>query len=1127
MTAVVMDLSLLTPTDGFFIQGGAANDRVGQSVASAGDINGDGFADMILGTLDFSNSGKAYVIFGKAGGTRTNIDLAALAASDGFIIEGDATGDMAGFSVSSAGDINGDGFADMIVGAPFGNDGGSNAGEAYVIFGKAGATRTNIDLTSLAASDGFIIQGDVANDYAGWSVSSAGDINGDGFADMIVGASDGDNGGPTAGEAYVIFGKAGTTRTNIDLTALAASDGFIIQGDDTGDRAGFSVASAGDINGDGFADMIVSAPFVDVGAFFGFNGKIEAGEVYVIFGKAGTTRANIDLTALAASDGFVIQGDAGFDYAGVSVSSAGDINGDGVDDMIVGASGGDNGGGEAGEAYVIFGKAGATRTNIDLSSFTASDGFIIQGDLAGDRAGSSVASAGDINGDGFADLIVGAPFGDDAGTNAGEIYVIFGKAGATRTNIDLTSLASSDGFIIEGNAADDWAGASVASAGDLNDDGFADLIVGVGRGDNGGTDAGGAYVIYGRADIGVNQAPTAAPVTLAAIAEDSGARTITATELLAGAADLDGHALSITAFTLTSGNGTLVYVGNDVWSYTPAANDDTAAAFAYTVSDGSLSASSTASLDITPMGEAPVITSDGGGVTASVSVPENSTAVTIITATDADEGTTFTYSIVGGTDAALFKINATTGALAFIAAPDFEAPTDVGANNFYNVIVRASDGLLFDTQTIAIEVTDDVDTFTGTALANTLTGTNGADIILGLGGNDTLHGLGGADVMNGGSDADTMSGGAGDDTYYVDHIGDRTNEIANEGTDRVFSSVNFSLAGTFIERLELTGVSPLSATGNSQGNTLIGNSGVNVLNGLGGADVLDGGGAADNMFGGTGDDTYYVDHIGDRTNESVNEGFDTVYSSVNFSLAGTFIERLVLAGANPLSATGNSQANTLIGNDAANVLNGLGGADAMSGGKGDDTYHIDHAGDRIVEKAGEGFDIVFSTVSFNLAGIFVDRLVLTGLGTIAATGNSQAQTLIGNDAANALSGLGGVDVLDGRGGADTLAGGTGRDTFAFSTALGAGNIDTISDFSVADDTIQLTKAIFTGLAGNQLAASAFVIGAGASTIDHRIIYNSASGALLFDSDGSGASAAVQFATLTPGLALTAADFVLI
>jgi hypothetical protein len=329
--------------------------------------------------------------------------------------------------------VNGDGIDDLIVGAPTGDDGGSNAGEAYVIYGVAGTTRGTVDLTGLAASDGFIIQGDAAIDQAGQSVSSAGDVNGDGIDDLIVGAIGGDDGGSNAGEAYVIYGVAGTTRGTVDLTGLAASDGFIIQGDEAIDQAGYSVSSAGDVNGDGFDDLIVGAPNGD-------DGGSSAGEAYVIYGMAGTSRTTVDLTGLAASDGFVIQGDVAGDQAGRSVSSAGDVNGDGIDDLIVGAPVGDDGGTAAGEAYVIFGRAGATRGTLDLSTLSPLDGFIIQGDAADDRAGFSVSSAGDVNGDGIDDLVVGAHFGDDGGSNAGEAYVIYGRRptlAVDRTGTDI------------------------------------------------------------------------------------------------------------------------------------------------------------------------------------------------------------------------------------------------------------------------------------------------------------------------------------------------------------------------------------------------------------------------------------------------------------------------------------------------------------------------------------------------------------------------------------------------------------------------------------------------------------------------------------------------------------------
>ncbi len=482
---------------GFVIQGDAANDVAGWRVSSAGDVNGDGIDDSIVGAPygddGGTNAGEAYVIFGKAGATRTNIDLTSLAAADGFIIQGDMPGDIAARSVAAAGDVNGDGFGDIVIGASRGDDGGYNAGEAYLIFGKSGFSRTRIDLTNLSQSDGFIVVGDAAYDRAGWSVSGLGDVNQDGIDDFIVSQPDNSRDGLRVGESIVIYGKIGATRSNIDLTSLAAADGFIISGDTFDDQSGRSVSEAGDINGDGIDDILVGAPIGD-------NGGVDAGEAYVIFGKAGATRASINLTNLPANVGFVIQGDAAGEKFGWSLSSAGDINGDGLGDIIAGAIYGDNGGIRAGEAYVIFGKVGSTRANIDLTTLSAADGFIIQGDTAGDNAGYSVSGAGDVNGDGIDDLIIGAHLGDNGGTDAGEAYVIFGKVGATRTNLDLTSLATGDGFTIQGDAIGDHAGFNVSSAGDINGDGIGDLVIGAPSSDKGGTDSGAAYVIFGRVD---------------------------------------------------------------------------------------------------------------------------------------------------------------------------------------------------------------------------------------------------------------------------------------------------------------------------------------------------------------------------------------------------------------------------------------------------------------------------------------------------------------------------------------------------------------------------------------------------------------------------------------------------
>jgi hypothetical protein len=343
-----------------------------------------------------------------------------------------------------------------------------------------------IDLSQLTGSTGaepgFVINGIDADDRSGFSVASAGDVNGDGFDDILIGAYRADPGGDNlAGESYVVFGKADGFGASLDLSTLDGTNGFRLDGIDANDLSGFSVASAGDINGDGFDDILI-------GAWGGApGGDNYAGESYVAFGKAGGFGASLDLSTLDGTNGFRLDGIDGGDLSGWSVASAGDVNGDGFDDILIGARGGDPGSDSAaGESYVVFGKAGGFGASLDLASLDGTNGFRLDGIDPDDRSGQSVASAGDVNGDGFDDILVGAPRAKTGISEEGETYIVFGKAGGFGPSLNVAALDGNNGFRLDGLDEDDRSGWSVASAGDVNGDGFDDILIGAYGGDPGG-----------------------------------------------------------------------------------------------------------------------------------------------------------------------------------------------------------------------------------------------------------------------------------------------------------------------------------------------------------------------------------------------------------------------------------------------------------------------------------------------------------------------------------------------------------------------------------------------------------------------------------------------------------------
>ncbi len=467
------------------------DDESGWSVSGAGDVNGDGLADVIVGAIFADaggdlNVGESYVVFGKADGAA--VDLSAVAAGNGgFLISGLDPQDWSGYSVSGAGDVNGDGLDDIVVSAAQADPGANNsAGETYVVFGKADGTP--VDLADIVAGNGgFVINGIQGYDRSGFSVSGAGDVNGDGLGDLIVGAPYADGPGFCNGESYVVFGKADGTAVNL-ANIVAGNGGFVITGAVFTDHAGFSVSGGGDINGDGLDDLVVGAP--DAGSNYGY-----AGHSYVVFGKA--DGASVSLVAVAAgSGGFAITGIDDYDRSGKAVSVAGDVNGDGLADIIVGAYYANPAGTYSGESYVVFGKAnGDVVSLVDVTA--GNGGFVINGAQAGARSGRAVSGAGDLNGDGLDDVLVGAYLADANGNQgAGQTYVILGKADGSA--VDLADIiAGNGGWVINGASAGDYAGRSISSAGDVNGDGVDDIVIGADRADpSGAPGAGKSYVVF-------------------------------------------------------------------------------------------------------------------------------------------------------------------------------------------------------------------------------------------------------------------------------------------------------------------------------------------------------------------------------------------------------------------------------------------------------------------------------------------------------------------------------------------------------------------------------------------------------------------------------------------------------
>ncbi|MEQ9097016.1 MAG: GC-type dockerin domain-anchored protein [Phycisphaerales bacterium] len=507
------ELETLLPSEGgdgslgVVFDGVSRLDSTGQAVAIVGDINGDGLADLLIAApwADFGpgdDAGSIYVVFGRREPWQALLNPSMLDGRVGFRIDGPEGGARAGWSVAGAGDANGDGIDDILIGGPYIQN---QNGAAFLIFGRPASEPwpAVLSLAGLRSNEGTRLigwrDGPFADSFAGRSVSGGGDINGDGLDDIVVGTN--------RNAACIVYGPVpGGT---IDLRTLAPPLGFRASAPD--DNPGLTVAIASDINGDGLDDLLLGSPS-SLGREYCYTtyscSTFKSGRAFVLLGRdaASDPFSNPEILVPGLASGTIRMSTGAFDARlGSALAGAGDINGDGFADFVVGSPGTSNDpygspfpSVDDGEAHVVFGRPrGAFPPEYDLKTLDGGDGLVLRFGSY-DRAARSVAAAGDINNDGIDDLMVSR----DSGGGPGVAHVIFGR---TTGFPAVLRPGTGDGVLLIGINDGDRTGFAVGGGGDVNGDGVPDMLVGaVGADLPGQASAGRAFIVFGRGVCGAD-----------------------------------------------------------------------------------------------------------------------------------------------------------------------------------------------------------------------------------------------------------------------------------------------------------------------------------------------------------------------------------------------------------------------------------------------------------------------------------------------------------------------------------------------------------------------------------------------------------------------------------------------